>query len=317
MLSEKENAAHDTSIKSGDQEQAPETPGQVQCSVCRSTFRRPEHLKRYLRSHTKEKPFECIQCGRHFSRTDTLHRHEVSHHAPGGEGGKDRSHRITVKTFRACFSCAAARVRCSGGMPCGRCGARSLECQYPTERRSKARAREEGLRSLASAETQETGLQTRRPSQASDTHLKPVRADLSGQFKLSSDIQSSGLDISNPDLHLSHADQALDETTLFFDGYDNGDGHQPFGQGSTPNILKQFSESIPDLDSMTTSNVDLEMAMADNPERSLGLNPTLFDQSMLSITNWLPNDLFAPSDQTQSRYDQSLLSDASMDRSAW
>jgi DNA-directed RNA polymerase subunit RPC12/RpoP len=43
--------------------------GQVQCSVCSSKFRRPEHLKRHLRSHTKEKPFECPQCGRHFSRT--------------------------------------------------------------------------------------------------------------------------------------------------------------------------------------------------------------------------------------------------------
>lgn len=73
--------------------------------------------------------------------SDTLHRHELSHHPPADEGGKGRAPRITVKTFRACRSCAAARVRCSGGAPCGRCDNRSLQCQYPTTRRSKPRTR--------------------------------------------------------------------------------------------------------------------------------------------------------------------------------
>ncbi|KAL4802273.1 fungal-specific transcription factor domain-containing protein [Aspergillus unguis] len=120
-------------------EDASSAAGQTKCSICQSTFRRPEHLKRHFRSHTKEKPFECTQCGRHFSRTDTLHRHELSHHTIGSDGGKDRTHRITVKTFRACYKCALARVRCSGGTPCTRCENRSLECRYPTERRSKAK----------------------------------------------------------------------------------------------------------------------------------------------------------------------------------
>ncbi|KAL1967885.1 hypothetical protein VTN77DRAFT_2302 [Rasamsonia byssochlamydoides] len=125
--------------------------GQLKCGICQTTFRRPEHLKRHLRSHTKEKPFECARCSRRFSRSDTLHRHDQSHHASGLEGRLDRTHRITVKTFRACFNCATARVRCSGGDPCVRCQGRSLGCQYPTERRSKLKAGKESNRRSVSS----------------------------------------------------------------------------------------------------------------------------------------------------------------------
>ncbi|RJE19940.1 C2H2 transcription factor [Aspergillus sclerotialis] len=144
-------AQRDTNDRLDRNIQASSTHGLIECPVCQSTFRRPEHLKRHFRSHTKEKPFECAQCGRHFSRTDTLHRHELSHHSMGAEGGKDHAHRITVKTFRACFKCATARVRCSGGIPCGRCENRSLECEYPTARRSKAKARKQACQNASSA----------------------------------------------------------------------------------------------------------------------------------------------------------------------
>ncbi|KAL2864702.1 putative C2H2 transcription factor [Aspergillus lucknowensis] len=142
--SKNDSAEYDREVEDGSS-----ATSQTKCSICQSTFRRPEHLKRHFRSHTKEKPFECTQCGRHFSRTDTLHRHELSHHTIGTDGGKDRTHRITVKTFRACFKCALARVRCSGGIPCTRCENRSLECQYPTERRSKAKNQKGAIQTLS------------------------------------------------------------------------------------------------------------------------------------------------------------------------
>lgn len=66
---EAQTGADETSINRAREVRLGSAPGQTKCSICHSTFRRPEHLKRHFRSHTKEKPFECAQCGRHFSRT--------------------------------------------------------------------------------------------------------------------------------------------------------------------------------------------------------------------------------------------------------
>ncbi|KAK1722828.1 uncharacterized protein BDZ83DRAFT_410396 [Colletotrichum acutatum] len=52
------------------------------CHICHRTFARGEHLRRHLRTHTKEKPYEC-HCGQAFARRDLLTRHERLYHATG------------------------------------------------------------------------------------------------------------------------------------------------------------------------------------------------------------------------------------------
>ncbi|KAG7404133.1 Regulatory protein ADR1 [Fusarium oxysporum f. sp. rapae] len=49
------------------------------CSYCERGFRKPEHLRRHTRIHTKEKPYRC-HCGSSFSRRDLLLRHERLNH---------------------------------------------------------------------------------------------------------------------------------------------------------------------------------------------------------------------------------------------
>lgn len=47
------------------------------CPLCNAAFQRPEHVKRHMRSHSSEKPFECDQpgCGKRFNRPDNLKAH--------------------------------------------------------------------------------------------------------------------------------------------------------------------------------------------------------------------------------------------------
>ncbi|KAI0632755.1 hypothetical protein C8Q77DRAFT_1278921 [Trametes polyzona] len=46
---------------------------------CGRMFKRMEHLRRHLRTHTLERPFQCEQCQKRFSRSDNLAQHMRTH----------------------------------------------------------------------------------------------------------------------------------------------------------------------------------------------------------------------------------------------
>ncbi|KAI9029677.1 STE like transcription factor-domain-containing protein [Phycomyces nitens] len=46
---------------------------------CGRLFKRLEHLKRHMRTHTMERPYVCHLCGKRFSRSDNLSQHRKTH----------------------------------------------------------------------------------------------------------------------------------------------------------------------------------------------------------------------------------------------
>ena len=54
---------------------------------CGRLFKRMEHLKRHLRTHTMERPFICDFCNRRFSRADNLNAHIRTHSRDSAAGG--------------------------------------------------------------------------------------------------------------------------------------------------------------------------------------------------------------------------------------
>ncbi|KAH6998633.1 STE12-like protein [Ilyonectria sp. MPI-CAGE-AT-0026] len=55
--------------------------------TCGRLFKRLEHLKRHVRTHTQERPYICPHCSKAFSRSDNLAQHKRTHgREDGGEG---------------------------------------------------------------------------------------------------------------------------------------------------------------------------------------------------------------------------------------
>lgn len=52
---------------------------QCPLDTCGRLFKRLEHLKRHVRTHTQERPYACTRCGKRFSRSDNLTQHIKIH----------------------------------------------------------------------------------------------------------------------------------------------------------------------------------------------------------------------------------------------
>ena len=52
---------------------------------CGRLFKRAEHLKRHLRTHTMERPYQCDRCHKRFSRSDNLNQHLRIHARGDGQ----------------------------------------------------------------------------------------------------------------------------------------------------------------------------------------------------------------------------------------
>jgi len=58
-----------------------------QCNICKRNFSRSDHLTTHIRTHTGERPYGCEVCGRRFARSDERRRHAKIHLRKPRDGG--------------------------------------------------------------------------------------------------------------------------------------------------------------------------------------------------------------------------------------
>ncbi|KAF1971865.1 hypothetical protein BU23DRAFT_600083 [Bimuria novae-zelandiae CBS 107.79] len=103
-----------------------------QCSTCKRSFIRVDHLMRHIRSHTKQRPYVCPTCSKGFARVDLLKRHVTNH---SSENGRKRARTETAHQSRvgqACEECSKSHLRCEDEKPCHRCRQKKLDCRLST-----------------------------------------------------------------------------------------------------------------------------------------------------------------------------------------
>ncbi len=145
-LHQENGLSKDQSPQDGDKGQSNEGQDQgfYQCSTCKKTYNRADHLIRHVRSHTHEKPYVCEMCGKGFARPDLLKRHTAGHEdeeRSPTEGSATKKRKIatnfnapqTGRVTQACKACASSKLKCSEGKPCERCKKKRLLCEESSQ----------------------------------------------------------------------------------------------------------------------------------------------------------------------------------------